>query len=183
MTSPQKTVENWFNFITESRADGLSWTEIERRLAQKGCPVSKGYLKVLYQKEVARRSSPERSSNMRWLYENYHKISCLLENNNLAWDMIVAILPPPEMTGDPMCLCDLISDFKRIKEAMALRQSNGLDRSTDSSREQGAPSQLTAKPLGEGASRNEVSQIERQTERPRQNRIYGDWSDLDGDPR
>ena len=54
MTSPKKTVETWFNFISESRADGLSWAEIERRLAQKGFPVSNGYLKVLYQKEASR---------------------------------------------------------------------------------------------------------------------------------
>ena len=182
MTSPKKTVETWFNFISESRADGLSWAEIERRLAQKGCPVSKGYLKVLYQKEAARRTSHERSSNMRWLYENFHKISELLKNN-LTWDMIVAILPPPEMTGDPECLSDLISDFKRIKDSMALRQHGDLDRSAYSSRERGARSQMTAKPLEEGASRNEIRQMERQTERPRPNRIYGDWSELDSTPK
>lgn len=67
MTSPQKTVEDFFNFISESRADGLSWAEIERRLARKGCSISKGYLKVVYEKEVSRRTSPERRSNLRWL--------------------------------------------------------------------------------------------------------------------
>ena len=182
MTSPKKTVETWFNFISESRADGLSWAEIERRLAQKGCPISKGYLKVLYQKEAARRTPHERSSNMRWLYENFHKISELLENN-LAWDMIIAIIPPPEMTGDPECLVDLISDFKRIKDSMAQHRGNGLNRSTDSSSERGAPGGLPEIPLVDSTSRNEIRQMERQTERPRPNRIYGDWSELDSTPK
>ena len=177
MTSPKKTVETWFNFISESRADGLSWAEIERRLAQKGCPVSKGYLKVLYQKEAARRTSHERSSNMRWLYENFHKISELLENN-LTWDMIVAIVPPPEMTGDPECLCDLISDFKRIKESMAQHRGNDVDSCMDSSKERWTSSPLAAKPFGEGASRNEA----RQRAQTRPNSIYGDWSELDSTP-
>ena len=118
---------------------------------------------------------------MRWLYENFERISGLLEDN-LTWDMIIAILPPPEMTRDPECLCDLISDFKRIKESMALCQHGDLDRSADSSRERGARTQMTAKPLGDGTSRNEVRQMERQSsERPRPNRIYGNWSELDSD--
>ena len=119
MMSSAKTVDQWFSYISDCRAEGTSWAEIERSLAHKGYRISRGYLKTLYEKELQRRTSPERRSTMRWLYENYKKISDLLEAN-APWDLVIALVPPPEDLADPSpWFSGLIADFKRITEIMA----------------------------------------------------------------
>jgi len=56
---------------------------------------------------------------MCWLYENYGKISELLEMK-VSWDVVIAIVPPPEEMGDPLShFSDLIADFSQITEIMA----------------------------------------------------------------
>ena len=56
---------------------------------------------------------------MRWLYENYGKISDLLERK-VSWDVVIALVPPPEEMADPlMRFSDLIADFSQITQIMA----------------------------------------------------------------
>lgn len=119
MTSQARTVDKWFSYISNCRAEGTSWAEIERDLARKGDFISRGYLKTLYEKELKRRTSPERRATMRWLYENYGKISDLLERK-VSWDVVIALVPPPEEMADPlMRFSDLIADFSQITQIMA----------------------------------------------------------------
>ena len=118
MTSPRQCVQLYFNFIAQSRADGLTWAEIERQLDLKGCTISRGYLRVLYEKEEKRVSSPSQIQVLRWLYQNYDDISMLVEKK-VPWDLIIAMVPPnEEMEAVPWRLSDVIALFRHVKEVM-----------------------------------------------------------------
>jgi len=164
MTSSRRIVEIWFSFITESRADGLTWTEIERQLALKGCPISRGYLKVLYEKEETRISSPEQSLIIRWLYHNYEEISELAEKRT-PWDLIVALVPPDEqMETSSLHLSDLIANFRRVQEAMASVSENTTEEPKPTSELSASASQAVKRRSAGSDSENNPQVVGRHTQ-------------------
>lgn len=160
VTSPKRYVQIFFNFITQSRAEGLTWTEIERRLAQKGCQLSRGYLRVLYEKEEKRVSSPEQSQVIRWIYHNFEDISELVDDK-VPWDLIIAIVPPSEeMSSVAWHISDLISCYTRVKEAMAQPGIDAAEKAKPMSKNSVSRNQGLESLFADAATNNQGEELE-----------------------
>ena len=160
MSSQRRTVESWFGFIAQSRAEGLTWSEIERQLAVEGHPVSRGYLRVLYEKEEKRVSSPEQSQVIRWIYHNFEDISELVDDK-VPWDLIIAIVPPSEeMSSVAWHISDLISCYTRVKEAMAQPGIDAAEKAKPESKDSVSRNQGLESLFADAATNNQGEELE-----------------------
>ena len=122
---PARIVDLDFNYISEQRANRMKWAGIERLLKAKGYRHSRGYLKSLYEKELAKRTSPERKLRVKWLYQNYEGIFNLLAKG-LQWDLVLMLVPlEPKIGNPPPDFPGFIADYELIAEAMTSHDWDG----------------------------------------------------------
>ena len=108
--------------ITEWRALGTSWSEINELIAGEALNHPPASVRTLYHLELARRRSPKRIAAIRWANTNYDLIKDLLDKG-CSWIEVPIILPLDLDNAPTPPLNMLISEFKAIEKVRTAHQS------------------------------------------------------------